>query len=218
MSALARLGQFIQQNTLGPCRIATTENVSLSGLVTIGSVLVTGGDRVLVRAQSDASENGVYIAGQNAWSRAPDWDQAADVSTGTLIAVSEGSAEGLYKASFNGDLNVGYTEVAFVKHDFGSGEAGGTTGFYYCTNPVSGRVEFFGAVTIGAAVGSTAGVTFPSDMPAIVVSNAFLVAPDGCAQVDASTKATSGFTLIRVAAPAGDGTNSVEFSGQAELA
>ena len=218
MSALARLGQFIQQNTLAPCRIATTTNITLSGIQTIGNVALNANERVLVRAQTDPSENGIYITNTGAWTRAPDWDASADVSTGTLVAVFESAVEGLYQASFAGDLVPGFTEVAFIKYDFGSGTAGGTTGFYYVTNPVSGMIEFMGTVAISAPVGSTSAVTFPPEMPDITVSNAFIVSPDGCAQVDAATKATTGFTLIRVAAPAGDGTNTVEFSGQAALA
>ena len=40
---------------------ATTANIDLSGALTIDDISVTAGDRVLVKEQTDASENGIYL-------------------------------------------------------------------------------------------------------------------------------------------------------------
>ena len=45
----------------GPCHVATTTNISLYGLQTIDGVSVVSGDRVLVKDQTAAYENGIYI-------------------------------------------------------------------------------------------------------------------------------------------------------------
>jgi Collagen triple helix repeat (20 copies) len=57
-----------------PCRLMTTANVTLSGLQTIDGYNLLEGDRVLVRAQSSASKNGIYVASAGTWTRAADAD------------------------------------------------------------------------------------------------------------------------------------------------
>jgi phage-related tail fiber protein len=56
-------------------RAATTSNISsLSGTMTIDSVSLNAGDRVLVKDQTTASQNGIYIVSSGSWSRSPDAD------------------------------------------------------------------------------------------------------------------------------------------------
>jgi len=56
-----------------PVLVASTANLPLSGLGTIDTtVTVQAGDRVLVKNQSTASENGIYIAASGPWSRSAD--------------------------------------------------------------------------------------------------------------------------------------------------
>lgn len=53
---------------------ATTANITLSGLQTIEDHVGSDGDRVLVRAQTNAWQNGIWIMRSGAWERAPDMD------------------------------------------------------------------------------------------------------------------------------------------------
>lgn len=98
-----------------PVRVATTANITLSGIQAVDSVTVADGDRVLVRSQTSGAENGVYLARAGAWERAPDWDGTGDVVTGTLVFVTAGStlALKLYRVSTTGTIVVGTTSVAF---------------------------------------------------------------------------------------------------------
>lgn len=57
-----------------PVLCATTTNITLSGLQACDGVTPAVGDRVLVKSQSTASQNGIYLASATAWSRAPDAD------------------------------------------------------------------------------------------------------------------------------------------------
>jgi len=57
-----------------PVLCGTTANITLTGLQTLDGVTVVAGDRVLVKNQSTASQNGIYLASATAWSRAPDAD------------------------------------------------------------------------------------------------------------------------------------------------
>lgn len=57
-----------------PVRVATTTNITLSGTQTIDSISVVAGDRVLVKNQTTASQNGIYVCSAGAWSRSTDTD------------------------------------------------------------------------------------------------------------------------------------------------
>jgi len=57
-----------------PVAIATLVNITLSGLQVIDGYTTLAGDRVLVKNQSTAANNGIYIAASGAWSRSTDAD------------------------------------------------------------------------------------------------------------------------------------------------
>jgi len=74
-------------------RVATTNNIKLTGLTKIDGVMVDAGDRVLVKDQKAAKENGIYIASAEAWQRASDADRSAKVTPALLIAVEQGASQ-----------------------------------------------------------------------------------------------------------------------------
>ena len=56
-------------------RAATTTNLaSLSGLLVVDGVTLIAGDRVLVKDQTAAAQNGIYVVASGAWTRAADAD------------------------------------------------------------------------------------------------------------------------------------------------
>jgi hypothetical protein len=55
-----------------PVKVATTANITLSGAQTIDGVSAAAGDRVLVKNQTTASQNGIYVVASGSWSRAED--------------------------------------------------------------------------------------------------------------------------------------------------
>ncbi len=82
--------------TLPTVRIATTGNIDLAQPgATIDGVTLANGDRILVRAQTLASENGVYVwNGANTQpARAVDFDSAKELA-GAIVIVAEGSQNG----------------------------------------------------------------------------------------------------------------------------
>jgi hypothetical protein len=98
-----------------PCRMATTVNITLSGLQTIDGVVGVENDRVLVKDQADASENGIWVMQTTAWVRASDWDDNTDVVSGMLVSSSEGSigSNVVWVATFSGTFNIDTTLVSF---------------------------------------------------------------------------------------------------------
>jgi uncharacterized cupin superfamily protein len=71
--------------------LATTANITLSGEQTIDGTL-TSSSRVLVKDQTDNTENGVYDTGAGAWTRATDYDSTAEILQGTYFPVQSGTA------------------------------------------------------------------------------------------------------------------------------
>lgn len=99
-----------------PVRVATTSNVTLSGLQTIDGVALAENDRVLVRSQTSGIANGIYVAHSGAWLRSADWDGTSDAVTGTFVFVTAGStlSKKLYYLSTTGTIIVGTTSIAFT--------------------------------------------------------------------------------------------------------
>ena len=79
---------------LGPkaaCQVATTANITLSGLQTIDGYTTVASDRVLVKNQTSSANNGIYIASSGSWSRSADMDVWSEVP-GAYTVILNGSA------------------------------------------------------------------------------------------------------------------------------
>ncbi len=104
-------------------RAATTANITLSGTQTIDGVAVIAGDRVLVKDQSTASVNGIYVVAASTWSRSTDADTDAEVTSGMFTFVEEGTvnADSGWVLSTNNPIVVGSTSLTFAQFS-GSGQ------------------------------------------------------------------------------------------------
>lgn len=107
-------------------RAATTGPINLANQLEAGDVIDTtvtlvAGDRVLVKDQSTASENGIYVVASSGMpTRAADANGTADtgtVSGGTFTFVEEGTTNGDagYVVSSNGTINVGVDAMLWVQ-------------------------------------------------------------------------------------------------------
>lgn len=91
----ARSGLDVKQSV----RAATTAAINISSDLedgdTIDGVTLATGDRVLVKNQSTASENGIYVVvASGAASRSEDADASAEVNAGMFTFVEEGTLNG----------------------------------------------------------------------------------------------------------------------------
>jgi len=111
-------------------KCATTANITLSGAQTIDGVSAGIGDRVLVKNQSTASQNGVYVVASGSWTRATDMDAWAEVP-GSFVFVEQGTT---------------FADCAFVC----TADTGGTLGSTSIT-----WSQFAGAGTYTASTGLT---------------------------------------------------------------
>lgn len=98
-----------------PCRVATTANISLSGLQTLDGITLAEGDRVLVKNQTSGVQNGIYDASSGAWVRSPDFDGAYDITRGTMVFVVEGATGGglFFKVANNAEPTIGTDALVF---------------------------------------------------------------------------------------------------------
>lgn len=71
-------------------KAATTGNITLSGTQTIDGVSLSADNRVLVKDQSEASENGIYVVKSGAWTRATD-ATGANLTEGAFTFVEDGT-------------------------------------------------------------------------------------------------------------------------------
>ena len=104
-----------------PCKVATSANITLNGAQTINGVPVVSGDRVLVAAQTNSIENGIYIVDSSEWQRAADWDGSRDVTQGTLIsALDSGGNLSQYVLSTPDPITIGTTPVTIDLYSTGA--------------------------------------------------------------------------------------------------
>ena len=123
------------------CRVATTANITLSGVQTVDGVLLAELDRVLVKDQTDTTLNGIYSVSTGLWTRTTDFNGSRDIVYGTLVYVNLGTvgANSIWVVSTVGAV-VG-SALSFSNYIAGAGQlplAGGQmTGFLRLTRNFS---------------------------------------------------------------------------------
>ena len=109
--------------SFNPVRLGTLEYINLStnlvlGQAKIDGVVVASGNRILVKAQSDKTQNGIYTIGSNgSWTRASDFAASSTVDGGTIVFIQEGDnlADTGWVISTNGSITVGSANIEFEK-------------------------------------------------------------------------------------------------------
>lgn len=192
-------------------RVATTANIDLSTDLengdTLDGVTLSTGDRVLVKNQTAAAENGIYVVSSSgAASRASDYNAAGEIDAGDFVFVDQGST----------NANTGWTQVNAI-----------TT---LDTDAIN-FTQFSGAGTYQAGTGlSLAGNLFSIDTASVVdltsnqtLSNKTLTAPkfaDGGFIADANGNelvildtVTSAINEITIANAAASGSPDIKATG-----
>jgi len=114
---------------LGPkaaCAVATTVNITLSGLQTIDSYTTVAGDRVLVKNQSTSSQNGIYIASASSWTRSTDMDVWSEVAGAYTVILNGGQANTGWVCTAPTSGTIGVTAMPWVQFSAASTYFAGT--------------------------------------------------------------------------------------------
>ncbi len=180
-------------------RVASTENITIADDLNVGDtidgVTLADGDRVLLKDQTDASENGIYIAGETP-ARSPDAGITGEVTPGMFVFVEEGTAnaDNGYVVTTNGTITLGTTDIAFAQFS-GAGQitagdgltkSGNTINAVGTANRISvaadaidiattyvgqNTITTLGTITTGTWNGTTVGVQYGGTGLATVTSN-----------------------------------------------
>jgi hypothetical protein len=176
-------------------RAATTANVTISSALNNGDsldgVTLATGDRVLVKNQSTASQNGIYVVGVTP-ARATDADGVGEFQSGSVVSVSEGTAnkDTLWMLTTNGTITHGSTGIAFAPagaEHFPELAAGGPAKLAFGT----GTVTFPGGSVASSTVNVTHGL---GATPTSVVLTVLPTRYDFCI-VDVTATSSTTFTV-----------------------
>jgi hypothetical protein len=136
-------------------KAATTANVTLSGLQTIDGIALGTLDRILVKNQTNATENGIYSALGTAWTRVEDASTGAELQQATVF-VEGGTtqADTSWVCNTTGPIALGTTNITFVQ--FGAGGGAGTEEVFVGTaDPGAGYDLWFDEDAIPPAGGAS---------------------------------------------------------------
>ncbi len=140
-------------------RVASTANITVASALTNGStidgVTVATGDRVLLKDQSTASQNGIYtVVASGAASRTADADSSAEIDSMTVY-VEQGTANGdtVWTLTTN-DPTIGSTSLAYAQVNGGALPSASTT--------VEGKVELATQAEAQAKTDTTRALTAAS--------------------------------------------------------
>lgn len=101
------------------CRAATVGNITLSGTQTVDGVALVAANRILVKNQTAAEDNGIYVVAAGAWARSADADNtpAGEVTSGMYTFITEGTvnADAGFILSTADPIVLGTTDLVFVQ-------------------------------------------------------------------------------------------------------
>ena len=155
-------------------RVATTQNITLSGTQTIDGVSVVQGNRVLVKNQTDESQNGIYVVQQGAWTRSTDANTNDKVHPGMFTFVEEGTTnqDSGWVLVTDQPITLGTTDLEFEQFS-GAGQIVAGAGLTKTGNTLnigSGDGITIGTDSISATVdGTTIGLTGTSPDKSLTV-------------------------------------------------
>lgn len=170
-----RYSQIYDTDYKQSVRLATTTDVGNllagGGNITnsVDGVTVATNDRILVKDQNDAKQNGIYrvltagTGSNGTWIRALDADASDKVTSGLTTTVSEGTlnVSKTFKLSTPDPITLGTTELIFVDPFNITASAGGAN-TYVQFNDVN-------------QLGGVSGFTFNKSANAVVISNGSLI-------------------------------------------
>lgn len=196
-------------------RAATTVNITLSGTQTIDGVALIAGDRVLVKNQTTANQNGIYVVAAGAWARATDADTSAEVTAGMATFVSEGTTNGNAQFVLTTDdpITLGTTALTFTQASGGTSYTAGTgitiTGNAIAQDTASGYGVRKVAFAIGDGSATAIVVTHNLNTRDVAVEVYPNASPYDTILVDAERTSVNTVTLRFASAPASNAYRAV---------
>ena len=97
-------------------RVATTANITLSGTQTIDGIALSVGNRILVKNQTTAAQNGIYIVASASWSRATDCNTWAElISAAVFVEQGTVNADTAWICNVDSGGTLGVTPINWTQ-------------------------------------------------------------------------------------------------------
>lgn len=96
-------------------KAASTTNHALTGTQTVDGYAAVAGDRVLLKAQTNAAENGIWVVAAGAWSRPTDYNDSTAVTASAAVTVEQGTTnhDSVWILTTDGTITVDTTATAW---------------------------------------------------------------------------------------------------------
>lgn len=131
-------------------KVATIGNITLSAPQTIDDVAAIAGDRVLVKDQTAADENGVYVVAAGAWTRATDLDTAAEIyHSGVFVEQGTANADTAWIVGNDAEPVLETDPINYVKFNsnvYAAGDGLTLTGNSFATKLDTSESSGFGTL------------------------------------------------------------------------
>ena len=144
-------------DTKASCLAATTVNITLSAPQTIDGIALVAGDRCLVKNQSTAADNGIYLVAAGSWTRALDMDTWAEVP-GAYVFIQTGTtqADTGWVCTSNAGGTIGVTAITWAQF---SGAGSGVSSLNFGTTGLTPASVTTGAITVAGTLAVANGGT-----------------------------------------------------------
>ena len=183
-----------------PVTAASTVNIaSLSGLLTVDTVTLIAGDTVLVKNQTAAADNGIYLVASGAWTRsvgADTWNEFI----GAIVFVVAGSQAGTaWYCTAQPGGTLGTTAINWSNFSVSSTYTAGTgltlTGSVFSITPVGTAGTYGSASSVPVFVTNASGQVSSVTNTSIAITNAQVSGLGTMSTQNANAVAITGGTI-----------------------
>jgi len=158
-----------------PVNAATTANITLSGLQTIDTVSLVAGETVLVKNQSTAADNGIYVVSAGAWTRSPGADTWNEFLGAIVFVLSGSQAGSAWYCTAQPGGTLGVTAINWSNFSVSSTYTAGTgltlAGTQFSITPVGTAGTYGSASSVPVFVTNASGQVSSVTNTAIAIAN-----------------------------------------------
>jgi hypothetical protein len=156
-------------------QLATTANITLSGEQSIDGV-TTSSSRVLVKNQTDQTQNGIYTSGSGAWARTSDTNTGAEI-LGLAVYIEAGTTNAgtAWTNTNTTAITIGSTSIVFAQfgggHTYTAGGGLSLTGNTFANTGVLSLAGTGSQINVSASTGAIT-LSLPSTIAVNITGSA----------------------------------------------
>jgi hypothetical protein len=182
-----------------PVNAATTANITLSGLQTIDTVSLVAGNTVLVKNQSTAANNGIYVVASGAWTRSPGADTWDEYVGAIVFVLSGGQASSAWYSTAQPGGTLGVTAINWssfaVSTTYSAGTGLSLAANVFSITPVGTAGTYGSASSVPVFVTNASGQVSSVTNTAIAIANTQVSGLGTMSTQNANSVAITGGTI-----------------------